>query len=251
MDNPIITIVTAHRNTPDWIELFVKSIRRFTTDIAYEIIIIDNDSLEVNKKWIKDQRDINLIELPTGDLHHGGAMDLGTKTAKSRHVCILDSDAHVQRPGWAQDLIALYHENDRTRLIGCVGPVEKPLHPPLWFFERDFILEHNISWRYQPSPAVPTQTDTAQQAYWDILALGYEVVRLNKGTRIYQCAAYHEEIWIGGKPTIAHFWWGTRFQENNPAQTKLMLDGKTLDEHLKRKSLFFSEPLIKEILEKG
>ena len=244
MNEPLVSIVTAHCNTPDWIELFVKSVRRFTADVPHEILVIDNDSLEVNKRWLREQPDVRMIEVP--QLSHGGAMDIGTRGAWGRYVCILDSDVHIQRTGWVQDLIALYHENDKTRLIGCVGPKHKPLHPPLFFFERDFIVRSNISWQFIPDPAVPTQTDTAQQAYWDILALGYEVLRLPKGPKIYE-DFIGDEIWIAGKPTIAHMWYGTRFQENG-LRPKLELDGYKLIDHIKNKRSLFAQPFVREIL---
>jgi len=147
--------------------------------------------------------------------------------------------------------MALYNADEKTRLIGVVGPEHKPLHPPLFFFERDFFLGHGISWKYQPDPAVPTQTDTAQQAYWDVLALGFKVVRLPKGPKFYQGINWYDQLWIYDKLLCAHFWYGSRFQESNPSRTKKILDGITLEEHLKRKAEFMAEPLVKSILEEG
>ena len=251
MSRPLLSVVTVHIDTPDWIRLFVLSVRKFTADIEHEILVIDNGSLEVNKTWIREQPDVRMIELPTLEAYHGGGMDIGTREAAGRYVCILDSDAHVQREGWAADLIALYQATPNTRLIGCVGPIHKPLHPPLFFFERDFIVGNGISWQYRPDPAIPTQTDTAQQAFWDILGLGYDVVRLPKGEKFYRGVDWYDQIWINGKPTIAHLWYGSRFQEHNPARTKQTLDGIRLEDHLARKAAFFQEPLIREILGEG
>ena len=251
MSRPLLSVVTVHIDTPDWIRLFVLSVRKFTADIEHEILVIDNGSLEVNKTWIREQPDVRMIELPTLEAYHGGGMDIGTREAAGRYVCILDSDAHVQREGWAADLIALYRATPNTRLIGCVGPIHKPLHPPLFFFERDFIVGNGISWQYRPDPAIPTQTDTAQQALWDILGLGYDVVRLPKGEKFYGGVDWYDQIWINGKPTIAHLWYGSRFQEHNPARTKQTLDGIRLEDHLARKAAFFQEPLIREILGEG
>lgn len=249
-ERPLVSVVAVNCDTPDWIRLFVLSVRAFTQDVEHEIVVVDNGSLPKNKAWLKAQPDVRLIELPSIELYHGGGMDIGTRQARGQYVCILDSDAHVQRPGWARDLIALYQANPKTRLIGCVGPEHKPLHPPLFFFERDFFVEHGISWRYLPDPAIPTQTDTAQQAYWDVLALGYEVVRLEKGSKHYQNTSWYDQIWLGDPPapTIAHFWMGTRFQEHNSHRTKAIIDGISLGEHLSRKAAFFSEPEIQKIL---
>jgi len=246
----LLSIVTAHVDTPDWIELFVKSVRKFTADMPHEILIIDNGSLDTNLRWLREQSDVRLIEVGHIELYHGGAMDLGTERARGHYVCILDSDAHVQRLGWAEDLIALYHENDKTRLIGVVGPVHKPLHPPLFLFERDFFVGNNISWQYRPETGLPTETDTAQQAYWNVTNLGYKVLRLEMGAKVYQNTSWYDQLWLGNppQPTIAHFWMGSRFQENCPVRTKLSIDGISLADHLKRKAAFFAESEVQAIL---
>ena len=250
-EGPLISVVAVNCDAPDWIRLFVLSVRKFTADVQHEILVVDNGSLEVNKAWLKAQPDVRLIELPTIEAYHGGGMDIGTQAARGRFVCILDSDAHVQRAGWATDLISLYNENPRTRLVGIIGPEHKPLHPPLFLFERSFFVSNNISWKYKPDPAVPTQTDTAQQAYHDVRALGYEVVRLEMGEKVYMNTPWYDQLWIKGKPTIAHFWAGSRYQESNPARTKQTLDGVSLVDHLMRKAAFMSEPLVREILGEG
>lgn len=241
---PLLSIVAVSIESPEWAELLVKSVRKFTAN-PYEIIIVDNGSLDKNLGWLRSQSDIRLLEQGY-NRGHGKGIDIGVAAASGAYVCVMDIDAHFQRHEWDTDLIDLYHDDDRTRLIGCVGPEHKPLHPPLFFFERDFVQQHKIFFRYDPSGG-PKQTDSCQQAYWDIIALGYKVLRLEKGRKVY-VSKMGDEIWIAGKPTICHHWYGTRFQENNPERTKSVLDGHTLEEHLEHKRLMFAEPLVKEIL---
>ncbi len=240
---PTLSIVAANINSPEWAELLVQSLRRFTK-VEHEIIIIDNGSLERNLEWLRAQPDIVLVEAGT-NLGHGGAMDMGTLIAKGRYVCVLDIDAHVQRAGWDTDLIALYNADPKTRLIGCIGPSHKPLHPPLFFYERAFIIDNGLSFAYQPD-VDPRSTDTAQLVYWQILDLGFKVERLEKGTKVYP-GFIGDEIIVAGQPTAAHMWYGVRFQENTP-HPKLELDGYKLEDHLKNKALLFSQPAVKDIL---
>ena len=237
---PILSIISAAVDSPEFTELLVQSIRRFTTQ-SYEIIIVDNGSLAENLAWAKAQDDVRLIE-NNRNLGHGMAMDQGTKEARGRFVCVLDIDAHVQRKGWDVDLRVAYEDNPRTRLVGCLGPEHKPLHPPLFFFERDFVLENGISFMHIPN----VSTDTAQKAYWDILELGYEVVRLKKGFKVYDCVG--DEIWIAEKPTIYHAWYGTRFCHNNPAKRKEVIDGYTIEAFLENKAKLFEQETVREIL---
>ena len=237
---PELSIVTANIDSPEWAELLVKSVRKFTA-LDYEIIIIDNGSLVDNLTWLEKQEDINLIKL-SANIGHGNAIDLGTQISNSRYIAFLDIDSHIQRPGWDKELIGLYQSDEKIKLIGVIGPEHKPLHPPLFFYERDFVLENNISFKYLPR----LSTDTAQKAYWDIINLGFKVERLQKGEKIYNCMG--DEIHLCGKSTIYHHWYGTRFNENNPEKRKERLDGYTLKEHLKNKKQLFGHPKVKDIL---
>ena len=235
-----VSIISAAVDSPEWGELLVKSVRKFTS-VNHEIIIIDNGSLPENLEWLEKQKDVNLIKL-SKNIGHGGAMDLGTELAESEYVCFLDIDSHIQRKGWDDDLLELYNSDPLIRLIGVIGPEHKPLHPPLFFYKRNFISENNISFKYLPR----LSTDTAQKAYWDILNLGFKVERLNKGTKIYNTIG--DEVHLKKKSTIFHMWYGTRFCENRPERTKTQLDGYTLEEHLKNKKQLFEHPMVKEIL---
>lgn len=240
---PELTITTASIDSPEWLELLVKSIMKFSYTKP-EIIIIDNGSLEDNLKWIKYQKNIQLYEAGC-NLGHGSSMDKGTELAKTKYVCFLDVDSHIMREGWDKELIDFYEIMPGVKLIGCIGPEHKPLHPPLFFYEKDFILNNNLSFRYMPTH--PKSTDTAQKVYWDILDLGFKVQRLQKGIKEYDCIG--DEIHLGGKSTVYHHWYGTRFCENNPQKKKERLDGFTLDEYLKSKERLFEQPKVKEILE--
>lgn len=239
---PELTVITVSLDSPRWLELFLKSVRKFSVTDP-EILIIDNGSLEDNLRWIKYQNNLILHEAGK-NLGHGGAMDLATQLAKTKYICFLDVDSHVMREGWDRNLIAVYETMPKVKLIGCVGPEHKPLHPPLFFYEKKFILNNKLSFRYDPTH--PKSTDTAQKVYWDILALGYKVVRLKKGVKEYGCIG--DEIHFGGSSLIYHHWYGTRFCENNPEKKKDRLDGYTLEDHLKNKKQLFDHPKVKEIL---
>ena len=238
---PLLTIAAATVNSPDWNRLFIQAVRKFTKS-EHEILIIDNGSTGENKAWLKEQLDVRLIENADNE-GHGGAMDQATRSALGRYLCFLDIDSHPHRAGWETDLVALYEGTPNCRLIGVVGPEHKPLHPPLFFFEPRFIIEQGLTWRYQPEH--PRSTDTAQKVYWDIIDLGYGVVRLEKGAKVYDHPG--DEVVINGASSVFHGWYGSRFQENGPAP-KLRLDGIDVAQHIIEKQRLFDEPQVKEIL---
>jgi len=236
-----VSIISASVDSPEWSELFVKSIRKFTTNVEHEIIIIDNGSTVQNLYWMKNQADIRLVELNT-NYGHGFAIDKGTMLAKNHYVCALDIDSHVQREGWMEDLIEMYEESSETRFIGCKGPDHKPLKPPLFFYEKRFIMDNNLSFIHVPG----VSSDTAQKLYHDILDLGFSVQRFVPGYKIYDCSG--DEFWIKDKATIFHSWYGTRFCENRPDRKKEDVDGYRIEKYLENKAKIFNQPLVKEIL---
>jgi len=245
----LISIIAVNVDAPEWARLLIKSIRKFTR-VPYEIIIVDNGSLHENLYWLRAQKDIRLYEVGH-NLGHGGGADFGVQAARGRYGMVIDIDAHFQREGWDADIIALYHENPKTRIVGVIGPDIKPFHPPLFFFENAWIRQNNIRFLYEPEKG-PRHTDSFQNAYYQIIELGYECLRLPKGKKIYMTDfQIGDEIDIAGKPSIYHHFYGTRFNENNEKILKQELDGIKLEDHLKRKAAFFANPEVKAILEEG
>jgi len=238
---PKLSIISATVDSPEWAELLVKAVRKFSS-LKYELIIIDNGSLPENLTWLESQEDVDLVKLPR-NIGHGDAMDLGTRLAKAEYICFLDIDSHPMRRRWDRELIDLYNADPETRLVGCIGPDHKPLHPPLFFYKKAFIVENNILFKYQPR----ISTDTAQKSYWDILALGFKVHRLEKGPKVYNCIG--DEIQLNGQSSLYHHWYGTRFCEHNPEKRKDRLDGYSLEEHLENKRQLLEHPLVMEILD--
>jgi glycosyltransferase involved in cell wall biosynthesis len=251
----MISIVTATYNSLPWIELFIKSIRRFT-NIGHEIIVIDNGSGPESLTWLRTQKDIHLFISDVDFDSPGAAMDRGTELAHGEYICFLDSDAHIQRIGWDKDIIDIYNGNPKTRLFCKAGPMNigRPVHPPIFFYEKSFFREHGLSFRYQKG--VEGSTDTAQKTYWDILQLGYNVERINRGKVFYGLETskgdFACEIWINGQPTIYHHNYGSRLRlcgDNKwkwecyydiPAERKAI--------HESRTAALFNEPLVKDIL---
>jgi glycosyltransferase involved in cell wall biosynthesis len=245
-EGAIITVASASVESPEWAELLIKSIRKYTA-VPHEILIIDNGSRPANLTWLRAQTDIRLVELPA-NIGHGGAMDMATLQARGRYVCFIDIDAHFQRAGWDADLIALCESDPKIRMIGVIGPENKPYHPPLFFYEPQFVLNYGLTFRYLPG--VEGSTDTAQKVYWDLISLGYRSERLEKGAHVYDdCGG--DEIIIRDKPTIFHSWQGTRYLENRPGGTKAILDGVPLEDYLAGKARVFARPEVKAILGEG
>ena len=78
-----LSIVSVSIDSPEWAELLVKSVWKFTKDVNYEIVIVDNGSLDVNLTWLRKQAKLGNIRLLERGWNsgHGPAMDFGTKLA--------------------------------------------------------------------------------------------------------------------------------------------------------------------------
>jgi len=246
----LLSLVAAHVNAPDWAELLIKSIRKYTT-LEHEIIIIDNGSCDENLQWLRNQATSGQLSLVENKCNagHGGAMDQGTLLAKGQYICHMDIDSFFQRSEWEIDIIEIYHSDPLIRLIARRGndKHDKPLGAPIFFYEKEFALKNKIIFKYMPG-VLKGSTDTAQAAYWQILDLGYQVKRLGAGEKIYDKEALGDEIWIKGKPTMYHHYYGTRFSENWEPNKHQKVDNLTLESYLKRKANIFNQPDVKEIL---
>jgi len=238
---PEISIISANISSPEFVELLVKSIRKYTT-VSYEIVIIDNDSVPETLTWLEKQKDVRLVRF-YANLRHGGSLEVGARLARAPLVCFLDIDSHVQRIGWDTDLIDLYRLDSKTRLVGVKGSDDHPLVAPLFLFEKKFIIYEWITFEFRPGDPAG---DTAQQAYHDILAKGYKVIRLELRKPAYDCEG--DQVYLVGQPTFYHHGNGTRFNEHNPKIRKAILGGVTIEAHLESKARLFNQPQVKEIL---
>ncbi len=85
-----LSIIIINFNTKQLTLECVESIRKFTRDIKYEIIVIDNGS---NEKFPKS-KDYKLIESKT-NLGFTGGNNLGMKSAKGKYILLLNSDTKI------------------------------------------------------------------------------------------------------------------------------------------------------------
>ena len=80
----LTSIVILSWNTLDFTRECIESIRRFTKEGTYEIIVVDNASEDGSREWLREQTDVRLVEntknegFPKG-CNQGMALALGTE----------------------------------------------------------------------------------------------------------------------------------------------------------------------------
>ncbi|MFG6495432.1 glycosyltransferase [Fictibacillus sp. UD] len=125
IENPVATIkpktsiVILTYNNLEYNKLCIESIRKYTLQNTYEIIVIDNNSTDGTVEWLKEQKDLVTIYnkenvgFPVG-------CNQGIKIANQDNDILLLNNDVVVTPNWLDNLkIGLYSES----IIGAVGAV--------------------------------------------------------------------------------------------------------------------------------
>ncbi len=109
-ENKKTSIIIITYNNLNYNRICLESIRKYTTSGTYEIIIVDNNSSDGTREWLKEQTDIKLI-LNVGNLGFPKGCNLGIDISeKDNDILLLNNDTKVT-PRWLDNLkICLYSD---------------------------------------------------------------------------------------------------------------------------------------------
>ena len=256
----MISIVSVNYNCIEWMKLLVNSVRKFTV-VPHELIIVDNHSEDGSARWLEGQKDVKSILLDL-NIKHGPGLDLGIKYATKDFCFVMDIDAHLQRKNWDLDLISLYYSKPKIKLIAAKGgdpenklsseeagkkwetgdSRKKPIHACFQFFETAFFRDSKLSF-------IPRDGhDVGRKNYYDVVDLGYEVLRIPasyediRTKRKFYEGAWGDEYYIKGQRIIYHNWYSSRMYNKDK------VDNLTREVFEKHKKVIFEHPKVKEIL---
>ncbi|UNL94672.1 glycosyl transferase [Paenibacillus polymyxa] len=112
------SIIILTYNKLDYTKECIESIRNYTDQGTYEIIVVDNASNDGTQEWIQSQDDIFDI-CNESNLGFPKGCNQGIDVAQGDNIVLLNNDV-VVTPGWLDILLnALYSSEDN----GAVGPV--------------------------------------------------------------------------------------------------------------------------------
>ncbi|MFI8632490.1 glycosyltransferase family 2 protein [Microbacterium sp. NPDC077663] len=110
-----MSILILTHNAPEYVELTIRSLRRNTDEVAYEVIVVDNASGPetvdlVTKLWDEGLIDkLHLSEVNT--LFAGGNnIAAGMAAQESTHFLLLNSDVEIRSPDWLVRLLSHHKE---------------------------------------------------------------------------------------------------------------------------------------------
>lgn len=112
------SIVIVTHNQQPLLTRCVESVRRHTEAGRYELIVVDNASIDGSLEWLREQKDIKLVELTSNEGFAKGC-NAGAAVATGDAILLLNNDT-VATPRWLEQLeLALASDPS----VGAVGPV--------------------------------------------------------------------------------------------------------------------------------
>lgn len=117
-----VSIIIVNYNTRDLLANCINSIYKFTKNITFEIIIVDNASTDGSQKYVKfNFPQVILIESDE-NLGFGKANNLGVKDAKGEFLFFLNSDTLLIENSIGK-LFSFFLENENKLNIGVLGSI--------------------------------------------------------------------------------------------------------------------------------
>lgn len=112
------SIIILTFNQLEYTKKCIESIRKYTTEHQYEIIIVDNHSTDGTIEWLQSQKKIKVI-YNEENLGFPKGCNQGITVAQGDNILLLNNDTIVTS-GWLRNLIICLYSDER---IGAVGPV--------------------------------------------------------------------------------------------------------------------------------
>jgi GT2 family glycosyltransferase/ubiquinone/menaquinone biosynthesis C-methylase UbiE len=119
IENKKTSIIILTYNNLNYNRICLDSIRKYTSAQTYEIIVVDNNSTDGTREWLKEQTDIKLI-LNDENVGFPKGCNLGIEASeKDNDLLFLNNDTKVT-PRWLDNLKICLYSDDK---IGATSSV--------------------------------------------------------------------------------------------------------------------------------
>jgi len=119
---PLVSVIIPSRDNVRLLRPCVESVRSRTTYSNYEILIVDNDSQEVETLRYLRQLDATVIPHP-GAFNFSGLNNLAVRQARGEYLLFLNDDTEVIAPEWME---ALLEQAQRPEVGAVSGKLRYP-----------------------------------------------------------------------------------------------------------------------------
>lgn len=110
-------IIIVTYNAKDRLRQCINSVRKFTKGHDYQITVIDNGSRDGTRRFLRLQKDLNVI-YNKSNLGLSKALNLAIKRTENDFIVRLDDDMRVTK-GWLMELYQQIKDNPKAGIVGC------------------------------------------------------------------------------------------------------------------------------------
>lgn len=143
-NNPLVSIVIPSKDNPEVLRQCIKSIYKNTDYENYEIIVVDNGSLDENRKEIEGFREeYGFTYLYVSmDFNFSKMCNIGVSATKGEYILLLNDDMEVIEPTWMRRMVGqaslshvgavgaklLYPDSEKIQHVGITNTIWGPGH---------------------------------------------------------------------------------------------------------------------------
>lgn len=118
---PKVSILIPTRDKPDMLRVCIESVMEKTTYSNFEIIIVDNDSRELDTQSLLtglESRGVKILKYP-GAFNYSAICNFAAREATGQFLCFLNNDTEVGNPQWLRSMVE-HASQPETGIVGGV-----------------------------------------------------------------------------------------------------------------------------------
>lgn len=115
---PDVSIIIISWKMKQFLKIVLSTIKKFTVNLNYELILIDNDSRDGTAEMIKSDYPDAILIVNAKNLGVAPARNQGLRIAKGKYILILDADMELMENSIGH-LYEFMEKNPDCGLVGC------------------------------------------------------------------------------------------------------------------------------------
>lgn len=116
---PLVSIIIPTRDRADLLGMCLNSVLYKTSYLHYEIIIVDNGSVDAATQQLLDSlpKERCRVLRDNDSFNYSRLNNLGARHARGDILCLMNNDIEILTPNWIEEMLSFVLQED----IGCVG----------------------------------------------------------------------------------------------------------------------------------
>jgi GT2 family glycosyltransferase len=116
---PLVSIIIPTKDRADLLDMCLQSLQDKTTYANYEVIIVDNGSVEPATQTLFDSLVGPRFRVVRDDspFNYSALNNSAARLARGELLCLMNNDIEILTPGWLEEMVSFAMRAD----VGCVG----------------------------------------------------------------------------------------------------------------------------------